>query len=58
MERSVWDAGGEGFLMPHVGEGVKKGSGVVETSMRAKAALRPRGREGGSQEQFVFLGVG
>lgn len=44
--------------MQHKGEGNRKGSSQVETGVRAKAALGPRGREGGSQEQFVFLGVG
>ena len=58
MERSVWDAVREGFLMQHTGEGAKKGSGVVETGVRSKAAPGPRARNGDSQEQFVFLGVG
>lgn len=42
--------------MQHTGEGAKKGSSVVETGVRSKAALGPRGRKSGSQEQFVFLG--
>lgn len=50
MEQSVWDRVREGFLIQHTGEGAKKGSGVVGSS-------GPRGKEGGIQGQFVFLGV-
>lgn len=53
MERSVRDAVREGFVVQHVGEGAKKGSGVVQTGVRLKAALGLRQKTGSSQEQFA-----
>lgn len=56
MERSIWDAAREGFLMEQT-EGARKGSNVVDRGVRSKAVTGPREMRGGSQEQFVFLGV-
>lgn len=56
MERSIWDAAREGFLMEQT-EGARKGSSVVDRCVRSKAVTGPRATRGGSQEQFVFLGV-
>lgn len=57
MEISFWDAAREGFLMEKKGEGGGTGSSVVDMGMRSKAVTGPREMRGGSQEQFVFLGV-
>lgn len=57
MESSIWDAAREGFLMEQTGEGARKGSSVIDTGVRSKAVTGPREMRGGSQEQFMFLGV-
>lgn len=37
MERSIWDAAREGFLMEQTREGARKGSSVVDMGVRSKA---------------------
>lgn len=56
IQRSIWDAAREGFLMEQT-EGARKGSSVVDMGVRSKAVTGPREMRSGSQEQFVFLTV-
>lgn len=56
MQRAIWDAAREGFLMEQTG-GARKRSRVVGMGVRSKAVTGPRAMRGGSQEQFEFLGV-
>lgn len=52
MERFIWGAAREGFLMQHTvgkGKGAKKGSSTVEMSVGPKAVPGLRGRKEGWQ---------